>query len=341
MNPAYKATFLRHRILFSLPVALAMVISLLFVLGSPKAYEAQATLWIDNPPPGASSIDNANPATLTPSTRAQQLLTELLASRSFRLAVGARGGLTRYLAGHTSTGFSPVALIRGKQPLSNRVESALDPKHVLTATPGPQFLAISLKGPNPAVAANTLWALINQLNHARAKIYIDREEGAVTFFQTQVDAATEAIAAAQTPQTKDAALTRLARMTKALNQARLNLDAVKLQKGAFKVQDAPTPPTGPVSGKKKAVFAVAAGLFVGAIVSFIGILLLSGREERIARAAEPDTPGLHVLEHLEPMESPESEWWPMGYENGANGTNGSHDGAHEIGKPTSQIDRGD
>ena len=339
MNPSYAEAFSRHRILFGLPVVLAAVASLLFVLGAPKVYQAEATLWVDNPPPGGSSLNNPNPAVLTPSTQAQQVLSELLTSRSFRLAVGKRGGLKEYLASHSS-GFSLTDLLRGKAPLSNRVAAALDAKHVAMSVAGPQLIAISLKGPNPAVAANTLWALIDQFKLKRSELGIQRAQKTIAYFQHRADAAQTALETASTPQAASAAAKQLKTMTRALNQAQLNLGALRLQNTTFEieVQDPPAPPTGPVSGKKKAVFALVAGLFVGALVSFLGIVLLSGREER--PVVRPLQERLEESSAHDAPASPEVDWLPSGsgLEHHANGSNGSHDGSREVETPTSDVD---
>jgi len=342
MNPAYKETFSRHRLLFSLPVVLAAVVSLLFVVSAPKTYEAEATLLVDTPPPGQSSLNELNPAVLTPAAQAQQVLAEFLTSRSFRLAIGKRGGLRTYLASHSS-GFSLTGLLRGKAPLDNRVASALDGKHVLITVNGPQLIAISLKGPDPGVAANTLNALIDQFTLKRSELGIERAQSLIIFFQHRVDAAQTALDTASTPQAASAAEKQLRTMTRARNQAQISFDALRLQKNTFEitVQDQPRPPTGPVSGKKKALFGVVAGLFVGALVSFLGIVLLSGREEReVRRPARPLQERVEEsLAHDDPA-TPEVDWLPSGsgLEYHENGSNGSHDGSHEVEKPVSDVD---
>jgi uncharacterized protein involved in exopolysaccharide biosynthesis len=331
MNPDYARTFDRHRLLFILPVVLTTVIALLFTVGAPKVYQAETTLFVDTAPPGQSSFDQSNPTVITPAAQAQQLLNELLATRGFRLAVGERGGLTKYLADHSASGWSPKGLLdslRGKQPLANRVVSALDATHVTTSLPGGQILAISFKGPEPAVAANTLRALVDQLASTRARFAVRREEGAVAFFQGQVDVARAALGSATSAGEASTASKRLAAATRSLNQTRLNLAAMKLQKGSFDVQDQAKPPTGPVAGNKKILFAMVAGLFVGGLLSFLGIVVLSGRETRapvVARRPELVDDGN------------EPPWVTRASEYGMNG--GSHEGPHEVEKPAAKADQ--
>jgi hypothetical protein len=326
MNPDYARTFARHRLVFIVPVVLTTLIALLFVLGSPKVYEAQANLLVDTPAPEASSFDQTNPTVTTPAAQAQQLLNELLATRSFRLAVGKRGGLQKYLATHSSSGL--LDTLRGKQPLDNRVVQALDAKHVMTSLPGPQILGISFKGPDPAVAANTLWALIRQLGHERASFRIQREEGAVTYYQGLVDAARAALGTATTSQEVAVAARRLTNASKSLNQTKLTLAATKLQKGSFVVRDAPKPPTGSVSGKKKVLFALVAGLFLGGLLSFLGVVVVSGRESRAPTLARVPRLG----------EQYETPWMARAAEYGLNGDGAAHETQEEE-EPAEQAER--
>jgi len=77
MNPSYRQTFSRHKVLFSLPVVITTLLAIWFVAGTPKQYKAGASLFVDTKS-GQSSLDDTNPGNTWPSSRAQQLLTELL-----------------------------------------------------------------------------------------------------------------------------------------------------------------------------------------------------------------------------------------------------------------------
>src|SRR4029079_1356272 len=111
MNPSYVQTFNRHRVLFSMPVAIMTVLALWFVAGTPKQYKAGASLFVDTPVTQPSSFEDPNPGDVTPAAQSQQLLNELLATRSFRLKVGHQGPLTKYLATHPGEGWGPKALL--------------------------------------------------------------------------------------------------------------------------------------------------------------------------------------------------------------------------------------
>jgi uncharacterized protein involved in exopolysaccharide biosynthesis len=301
MNQSYVQTFKRHRLLFSLPVVIMAVLALWVVVGTPKEYKAGAALFVDNPVTQPSSFYNPNPSEPTPAAQAQQLLTELMATRSFRMKVGRKGPLTKYLATHPSEGWGPKGLlrkVRGTGSAEDRTWEALDEKHVITALPGGQIMSIELHGPTPEVAVGTLSALVATLGQERRAIDVARQQSAVTHFKNQMDTATRAInqidariasgtvspAQAQVlDQSRKAAVTRLKRGTRGYNQAALSLAAAREAPSTYQVRDKPSLPAPAVSGMKKSVFGVVAGIFVGFLISFLAIVLLTGSDERRER----------------------------------------------------------
>ncbi len=270
------------------------------MVGSPKAYESATSLWVDTPPPGASSLTNTNTTVLTPAQQAQQLLTELLTTHRFRVAIGHEGPLLKYLTSHPSGGWGPKALLaklRSKQSVDDQIFAELGPKHVLTIIAGPQVLGISLQGPTPAVAVGTLKALVDQFNLERRNLDVGRAQAAVTYFQNQVNAATAGLTAAKgnlasgasaggdthaLAQAERVAAARLRTATRSFNQASLNLAASRGEQGIFRVIDPIKLPAKAVTGKKKTLFGIVAGLFVGALISFLGIVAVSNRDGRSA-----------------------------------------------------------
>jgi uncharacterized protein involved in exopolysaccharide biosynthesis len=298
MNQSYVQTFKRHRVLFSLPVVIMAVLALWFVVATPKEYKAGASLFVDTPVTQPSSFLNPNPAEVTPAAQAQQLLTELLATRSFRLKVGHKGPLTKYLAAHPSEGFGPTGLlskVRGTGSADDRTWDALDAKHVLTALPGGQVMAIELHGPTPEVAVGTLNALIQTFRQERRDIDVARQESAVAHYKNQIDTARTVlenidariaggtVSAAEVQaldQSRKAAETRLKRGTRAYNQSVLTLAAAKEAGPTYRLIDKPSLPAPAVSGMKKSVFGVVAGIFVGCLISFLAIVLLTGSGDR-------------------------------------------------------------
>ena len=318
MNPRYIQTFSRHRLLLCTPIALAVLISAWFVLGAPKSYQSTASLWLDNPPPDLTSVANTNPAILPPANQEQSVLNELLATRTFRLAVGHAGPMADYLAHHGTAGWSPTALLaqlRATPSLDDRVASALG--HVSSTVAGPQVLQVSLQGPTPAVAAGTLKALLTEFNQDRSSTRRTRAQATMAYYQGQLQAAQKAFLGAQQTLTsyraahpgatpgQDASLKALVQAEKAASQhlvdARNGLDQASIDAAsplsstaAFRVLDKPSAPTGPVGGKKKAIMAIFAGLFVGGIISLLGTVGLTALEgdagEAPARRREPRAP---------------------------------------------------
>jgi uncharacterized protein involved in exopolysaccharide biosynthesis len=305
MNPRYKETFARHRVLFTMPVVVAVLFALWSVVGSGTKFEASTSLWVDTPAPGVSSLENTNTSLLTPSAQAQQLLGELLTTRSFRLAVGHEGPLASYVAKHPAPGWGPgafLAKVRGSGSVDDRISAALGPKNVLTTIAGPQVLGVSVRSTSSPVAVGTLKALVDQFNLERKNLDVGRQQASMSFYKNQVLAAQATLSAAQTnlqngsapgstaslhdlTQAEHVAEARLRTATRAYNQAALNVAASKSEKGIFRVIDPIEPPAKAVGGKKKTLFALVAGLFVGALMSFLGIVFVSGRENRAGRDA--------------------------------------------------------
>ena len=81
-------------------------------------------------------------------------------------------------------------------------------------------------------------------------------------------------------QARNAAETRLRRGIRGYNQAALNLAAAKVAGPHYKVRDEPTLPAPAVSGMKKSLFGVVAGMFVGLLISFLAIVLLTKQRGR-------------------------------------------------------------
>ena len=96
-STSYRETIRQHRLLLSLPIALAVLIAAWLVLSAPKSYVSQASLWIDNSGPVGSSLGNSNPAVTPPSNVEQNVLLELLATKSFAVSVARTSLLGPYL----------------------------------------------------------------------------------------------------------------------------------------------------------------------------------------------------------------------------------------------------
>lgn len=295
----YRLTFQRHRRLFVLPIVLATILAAWTAFGHPSSYESTASLWVDKPASAQSSLGNLNPAELPPAQQEQQVLMELLTTRSFMTTVADSSGLTQHLAGQGSDGFGPAALLSrltGPKSMQDQIVNALGPAHVTTITPGPQVLQISYTAADPAVARQTLQAIVTGLERESTNLGRRHSEVAVDYYRAQVQAASKTlsslrdqIAAYQrshpTRGAKDPGLAALQTAAGAangrLNDANANLSqaAGAAEAGsdgsAVHLLDAPTAPLGPTSGMKRRVTAIVGGLFAGLVISCLAVVVLT------------------------------------------------------------------
>jgi hypothetical protein len=198
-----------------------------------------------------------------------------------------------------------MAGLRGTGSVDDRIASALG--HVTSTVAGPQVLTVAFQGPTPAVAAGTLSALLTEFDQERSATQRIRGLAQTHYYQGQVDAAQNTFDSAQqallgyrsshpgsTPG-QDASLRGLTQAEKAaslrLSAARTNLDQAAIDAAspiasaaAFRVIDHPMIPTAPVGGKKKALMAIFAGLFVGGIITLLGTVGLTALEGRTGEA---------------------------------------------------------
>jgi uncharacterized protein involved in exopolysaccharide biosynthesis len=308
----YRQSIRRHRRLLAIPIVLCLGMALWTVAGSPKQYEATASLWVDTPPPAASSLIAQNVALTPPADAQQQVVQELMTTRSFRLEVGHRGPLAAYLAGNPPTGWGPTSLlhrIKSKPSIDDQVFADLSPKKVTTTVSGPQVLQVSFKSTSPVVAAGTLKALVQVLNEQLTKLGQIRNQAALNFYRGQVASASKAVqdarvavsnyvmqhpgaTAASDPQLR--ALLRARRATNpALARATTHLNAAT---GALKgptpsshvaMVDEPTPPKAALGGKKRLILAVFGGGFLGAVLAFLLLIIVTPSGSQPDEFADP------------------------------------------------------
>jgi hypothetical protein len=336
-STTYRQTFRRHRLLLSLPVLIGVLIAGGLTFTSGKSYESSASLWVDNPATTDSSLGNLNPAMTPPSTEEQDVLTELLATPGFDLAVGHQSLLGPYLASHKSAGISSI--VGGGGSLDEQIMAALGATNVTSTIPGPQVLQISYIGPTPAVAQSTLKAIVAQLQHDSATFAQQHSAGALSYFQAQVNSASQALVSArnqadayraQHPTATSQSDPNLAALVSAetsagnsLAQAQglLSQSKAALKGGAgataatiVQTIDAPSFPVGPTAGKKKQVEGILAGLIGGLVVAFLGTIALTRREsdpweDELAEAARAgSTPAPSAIPASAHVPSPQPEF---------------------------------
>ncbi len=315
MNPSYRQTFSRHTVLFSLPVVITTLLAIWFVAGTPKQYRAGATLLTDNAS-GPSYLNESNPSVTSPAMRAQQLLTGLLASKEFQGEVGRRGPLDAYLAKHPSEGWAPTGLLRrlrGGGSVADRRQKALDAKHVFMSQPSGTLLGIELNGPAPEVAVGTLKALISSFNQQRHALDVSYQQQLMADFSSRISSAKSEVANLNAQiasgshsapeiqglvQVRNTAQSQLKAATRNYGRAALSLDVAKRKGDTYTVKDAPNLPAPPVSGMKKSVMMVFAGMFVGFLISLLAVVLLTSGE---TKAEEDELRDVVAQAHNDPV----------------------------------------
>ncbi len=297
MSSPYAQTFLRHRVVFLLPIAVASLVAIWYVAGAPKSYEATATLWVGQSFDSASVPTGSTPP--SPAAQQRRLLGELLATRRFRFAVGRHGPLAGYLARHAHEGYGPTELIarlRGAGSLNDRIDSALGPSQFRSAVVGRHVLKLSLEGPSAAVASGTLRVLVDRLDLAgRTSLLIDGK-ATIAYYEDQLRSASQALVATQnavTAYTRNhphatSSSVNLSALTEAESAAlSLRIDAGKelgqavadharLKTAAtFRTIDPPLSSATSIGGPKRLVLGILAGLLLGALVSGLGVVALT------------------------------------------------------------------
>jgi len=290
MNSRYLDTFRQHRLLFLLPLLIGVSLAIWSNVGAPKLYRSGTSLWSDTAGGSSNDLTGAPP----PAVQEQTMLDELLKTQYFRTNVARRGPLQAYLKQHTSEGWGPGALLSklsGAPTLDERIGTALSAKRVTSIALGPHVLKISYDGPTPTVSYETLRALVKEFEKQRGALRAD----ALTAYKDAVAAASKALTDARSdvatyirehPSTSQSdpqmaalihaernALDQLSGATEGLRQtATAGLGSSQV---SLRVVDQPEVPTGPYGRHKRFALAIFAGLFVGALISFLGIFALT------------------------------------------------------------------
>jgi uncharacterized protein involved in exopolysaccharide biosynthesis len=309
MNPRYLETFNRHRGRYLVPVVLAGILALWMSLGAPKLYRSQTSLWSDTAGGSGAEAIGATP----PAAQDQSILNELLTTRYFVHNVARLSPLQAYLEQHQSEGWGPTAMLsklRAAPTLDERIAAALSPKRVTAVVRGPHVLEISYDATTPELAVKTLRVLVQQFRKQRAALLRD----ALTVAQQQVLSASKALGAARTnlneyirqhPGSSSAdpelsslagaerdAVTQLANATQTFNQASTAVLNGASFANTLRVVDPPRLPIGPSTGKKHMLMSLVAGLFAGALISILGIVILT----KTAQPQVPAQPAVPIAE---------------------------------------------
>ncbi len=169
-------TFCRRAWILAIPVILAPAFVLVLVK-HPAVYESSATVWVTRLEALDTRPAETNPASNAAKTQVQ-VLTDLLATASFRDAVATEAGLVPAIA-------SPE-IVRAAGDSAGRA--------ITLAAPGPNLVSVAVRA-DTAVKAQAIAAAFISQYQARAAADGDRELAVVVdYFQKQVGLAQEELA---------------------------------------------------------------------------------------------------------------------------------------------------
>lgn len=295
----YVGASFRHPILLTLPVLVAVAVSVGYVVRQPPTYRGGISFWCDTPIPNPSSIfDDTSGA--HPADKQRALLTELLQTQTFLTKV-ARA--------------SPWAekLDRSSPADADRLLMWLA-TNVSVSTAGPHVLAASTKGATPADATELGRAIgiayVDQVNETQ----LARARSSIAFYRSDRDQASKALSEARARLTQQvqgsqgggplgvAADAAVAQLTQQLSIAQANYDkangnvtmaeaglSTTSDSGAVRVLDEPDASATPIARRKNLAFAGAAGLFAGGMISFLTLLILVLGDRSVHSAADVET----------------------------------------------------
>lgn len=279
---SYRGTFRRYWWLLCLPLVLGVAGAAFFVVQYHKTYRSDASLWVDTAPPNTSSV-GAGAASLptTPAAGEQTLLSELLTTNAFAVSVAQNS-----LLGSSLGSQAEIELKAASELTSTQVGSLVS---------GPQVLALSYTGSSAALATSTLRAIVKQLIADSQGLSQQHDQALVAYYQSMLAAQSKVLAAARarvdaylakhphaTTQSdpnfsalmaaQSAASQQLGQTNSALSQASGSRNG-----GGWSVRviDQPSAAQPVVLGKKKMLEVLLAGLFGGALISFLGVVALT------------------------------------------------------------------
>jgi uncharacterized protein involved in exopolysaccharide biosynthesis len=292
--------------MLTLPVVIALVVSVHFATSKPHKYAATMSVWFDTAAPQASSLQNPNPWT-NPSSQGQQVLQEFLATRQFLVNVGHRGPLASML---TASAHPPSSSV-----VDNEIASLLQKAFVVSSI-GPQVANVTLTGPSPAYLQGTLNAMaaeyvaeITGALKTRTDVSEGYYQGQITSAKQALDQANAAVSAYQAAHpsvvgTTDPYYGQLLHAATSAQGAYANAVSNLQQAGlglgtqstaSFHVIDPPQAPV-QLSNKKHEIFTVVAGFAAGLIITALALSALTSVDKTARRQEDIDgVAGMEVV----------------------------------------------
>lgn len=276
----FRGTFHRHRRLLSIPLVLGVLGAAAVIATHKSSYMSTASLWVDTAPPSASSVGpGAASLPTTPASAEQSLLSELITTNQFAVAV-ANGSLLGRSIG-------------SQAQIDAKAATYLTSAQVGSIAAGPQVLALSYTAPSAAMARSVLNGIINELIREGSGLTATHAQQSVAYYKALGAQQSSSLATAsanvqaylsQHPNATSQSsptLSALVSAENALNQqlAQTN-SALSQAKGLsgsgwmVDVIDRPSSAVANALGKKKMLEVLIGGLFGGALISFLGVVAL-------------------------------------------------------------------
>ena len=306
-------TLFRHKWLALIPIVLGIVLASGYELVQPRAFQTSASLWINSNTPGQNPNAGTSNQYVDPSTQQENILRELLTTRSFALAVGHHGPLGAYLARHPNSDVKGLAAVPGVGALFSSSSKSLDdrittelPSDVTFTTPGPQVVTITVKAPSAAVAVGTTNTVIKEYTNQVVAALKASDQVAVNYYATQVSlaqsqqqSALQALADYQKSHPGAAADPNMLQLQQALDlaernygtqqqqyqQAQLNAANASNYSG-FQVIDRAITPSAAISRLKNVIVAGVGGLVIGLLVALFIISALAALDGTVRRPSD-------------------------------------------------------
>jgi uncharacterized protein involved in exopolysaccharide biosynthesis len=308
----YLETFSRHKIALTLPVVIALLVSMWYATSRPHKYESAMTVWFDTAAPSPSSLQSPNLYT-TPAAQNQAVLQEFLATRQFLVQVGHRGPLASLLSGtQGANSGSPAASSAVDDEIAGILQRAFTVSVI-----GPNVAVVTMTGSSPGYLPGTLNAVAEEYVDAIGGTLKNRNTAAASYYQAQVKAARQTLDQAnsavsdylhQHPGALPTTDLNYAQLVQAATNAQTNytglenlfqqtnLSAANAQSAAaFHVID---PPAGTfeLSNRKHMIFTVVAGLAAGLVISALALSALTAVDKTARRQEDIDgVAGMEVV----------------------------------------------
>jgi hypothetical protein len=301
----YIETFFRHKVLLLTPLVLTLLVSVWYVTKQPTTFTSSSSVWFDTPVPGPAYFDSNGQAP-PPAQQAQTLLTQLLTTNDFLVNTAKRGPFAD-------------AMGKGDAAAQENVVAKLG-SSVLSFPLGPQVLRIQASDRDPKVATANVQAVLDEYFAQVQALRVGRDESSVGYYQPRVESANQALQQAQAAQVAyldthpgagnigstdptyaalsaavASAQAQFADADKSLTQAK---QALATDQGSATSHVIDPPGDAVANSKKKTtIFAGAAGLTFGLLISLLGLIAFTAADTAARRREDVETTpgGLQVV----------------------------------------------